>query len=66
MKVEKNVPLPVIYPFAKMAVGDSFAVPSSIRRETVAVAALRYGRKHDMKFVVRLMPDRSYRCWRIE
>jgi hypothetical protein len=66
MKVEKNVPLPVTYPFAKMDVGDSFAIPPDSRRETVAVAALRYGRKHGMKFVVRLMPDRSYRCWRLE
>jgi hypothetical protein len=66
MKIEKNVPLPVIYPFAKMEVGDSFAVPSSIRRETVSVAANRYGAKHGMKFTVRLMPNRSYRCWRIE
>jgi hypothetical protein len=66
MKIEKNVPLPVMYPFAKMEVGDSFAVPSSIRRETVSVAANRYGVKHGMKFTVRLMPNRSYRCWRIE
>ena len=66
MQVENQVPLPKRYPFHQMQVGDSFAIPPDIRRETVAVAALRYGRKHDMKFVVRLMPDRSYRCWRIE
>jgi hypothetical protein len=65
MKVEKNVPIPVKYPFAGMQVGDSFAVPSNIRREMVSVAAIRYGRKHGMKFTVRQMPDRTYRCWRI-
>jgi hypothetical protein len=66
MKIEKGIPLPRWFPFEQMEVGDSFAIPPDIRRETVAVAALRYGRKHDMKFVVRLMPDRSYRCWRLE
>ena len=65
MKVEKNVPLPVIYPFAKMAVGDSFAVPPDVKRSAVTVAAMRFGRKHGMKFTVRQMPNRSYRCWRI-
>jgi hypothetical protein len=65
MKVEKNVPLPVIYPFAKMAVGDSFAVPPDVKRSAVAVAAMRYGVTHGRKFTVRQMPDRTYRCWRI-
>lgn len=64
MKVEKGIPFPRKYPFADMAVGDSFAVPPEVHRTTVAIAALRYGRKHDMKFVVRLTPDRTLRCWR--
>lgn len=66
MKVDKDVPLPRKYPFDKMAVGDSFAVPPDIRRETVSVAAMRYGRKHKMKFSVRMVADRSYRCWRMK
>ncbi len=66
MKIEKNVPLPVMYPFAKMDIGDSFAIPPHIQRATISVAANRYGAKHGMKFTVRMMPDRSYRCWRIE
>jgi hypothetical protein len=66
MKVEKNVPLPARYPFDEMEVGDSFAVPPEIARNTVAVAAGRYGDKHAMKFIVRLMPDRTLRCWRTE
>lgn len=64
MQIEKNIPVPRRFPFDKMEVGDSFAIPPDTRRETVAVAALRYGRKHDMEFVVRMVPDRTYRCWR--
>lgn len=65
LRIDKNVPLPTKYPFKDMQVGDSFVVPVKIHRTTVSVAALRYGRKHGMKFVVRMMPDRSLRCWRI-
>lgn len=66
MKVESNIPVPSKFPFAGMRVGDSFAVPPDKKRTTVNVAAMRYGKKHGMKFTVRLMPDRSLRCWRIE
>jgi hypothetical protein len=66
MKIEKDIPVPRKYPFADMAVGDSFAVPSDVHRTTVAISALRYGRKHGMKFVVRMVADRTFRCWRIE
>lgn len=65
MKVEKGVPLPAKYPFAGMQVGDSFAVPLGIKRQAVSVAAHRYGKAHGMKFTVRLMPDRTFRCWRV-
>ena len=64
MKIEKGVPMPHKYPFADMQVGDSFAIPPTIQRTTVNVAAKRFGDKHGMKFTVRLTADRSYRCWR--
>ena len=64
MKIEKNIPLPSKYPFADMEIGDSFAVPPHIKRTAVSVSALRYGDKHGMQFTVRLMPDRTLRCWR--
>ncbi len=64
--IEKNVPMPLRYPFAQMEVGDSFALPPGVGRTTVNVAAKRYADKHGGKFTVRLMPDRSYRCWRVE
>lgn len=66
MEIEKQVPVPKKYPFHQMQVGDSFAIPPEKRRTTVAVAATRFGNKNGMKFVVRMMPDRTYRCWRIE
>jgi hypothetical protein len=47
-----------------MNVGDSFAIPPEIKRHTVAVSAMRYGKKHGMKFTTRKMPDGTYRCWR--
>lgn len=67
MKVDKHVPIPTKFPFAKMKVGDSFAVPSNVKRPAVTVAAMRYGRKHDMKFTVRQTDAKgaAFRCWRI-
>lgn len=64
MKIEKNIPLPSKYPFAYMEIGDSFAVPPHIKRAAVTANAMRYGKTHGMQFTVRLMPDRTLRCWR--
>jgi hypothetical protein len=66
MKIEKNVPIPRKFPFAGMRVGDSFAVPPDVKRPAVTVAAMRFGRKHGMKFTVRQVADKTFRCWRIE
>ena len=66
MKVESGIPIPAKYPFAEMKVNDSFAVPPKINRSAVNVSAMRYGRKHGMKFTVRLTKDGTLRCWRIE
>ena len=65
-RIEKNIPLPTKFLFARMKVGDSFAVPEGVSRTAVSISALRYSRKHGGKFTVRLMPDRSLRCWRLE
>lgn len=65
-RIEKNVPLPQRYPFAQMEIGDSFAVPENVSRTAVSIAAHRHGKEHGTKFTVRMMPDRSFRCWRIE
>ena len=66
MKVEKGMPIPNRYPFDEMEVGDSFALPPGVARNTVSVAAGRYGEKHAMKFTVRRMDDKTLRCWRVE
>lgn len=65
LPIDKNVPLPRRFPFDGMQIGDSFAVPLDVSRPAINVAAMRYGRKHGVKFTVRLMPDRSLRCWRV-
>ena len=65
MNIEKNIPIPAKFPFAGMQVGDSFAISPNAKRTTMSVAAMRYGRKHGMKFTVRQMPDKSFRCWRV-
>lgn len=65
MKIEKNRRIPGKYPFKDMQVGDSFVIPADIKRHTVNVAALRFGRKHGMKFTVRKIPEGGYACWRI-
>lgn len=64
MKVEKNIPLPAKFPFAQMQPGDSFLIEGT-KRHTVAVAAIRYGKKHNMKFSTRKQADGSFRCWRL-
>ena len=66
MKIDKNIKLPSKFPFKDMKVGDSFAVPPDVKRPAVTVAAMRFGRKHGMRFTVRQMPNKSFRCWRIE
>lgn len=66
-KVDSNIPLPKKWPFENMNVGDSFAIPENVKRQAVSVAAMRYGRKHGMKFTVRQIDsvNKSFRCWRI-
>jgi hypothetical protein len=65
MKVEKNIPIPKKYPFAEMAVGDSFGLLPGVKRVSVSVAAKRYGEKLGRVFTIRTMPDRTLRCWRV-
>ena len=66
VKVDKHIPIPAKFPFKDMQVGDSFAVPPDVKRPAVTVAAMRFGRKHGMKFTVRQVADKTFRCWRIE
>ena len=62
--IDKNIPVPGLYPFAHMQVGDSFLLLPTMRRATVSVAAQRYGAKHGAKFTVRKVPE-GFRCWRV-
>lgn len=45
MQVEKDVPVPVKYPFHEMEVGDSFELAPTMKRATVTVAAQRWDRR---------------------
>lgn len=66
IKVESDRPIPGKYPFDQMKVGDSFVIPDVMNRNTVTVAAWRYGKKMGMKFSVKRLPDgKGYACWRI-
>ena len=65
-RIDKNVPIPKRFPFESMEVGDSFALPADAKRTAMSVAAMRYGRKHGMKFTIRQLADKTFRCWRIE
>ena len=66
LPIDKAIPIPNRFPFDKMEVGDSFAIPADVPRTTVNVAARRYGDKHNMKFITRQMPDGTIRCWRTQ
>jgi hypothetical protein len=63
--VEKNIPMPG-FPFSKMQIGDSFLIPGNIKRSTASVAAKRYEKKHNVKFVSRKMDNGAIRIWRVE
>jgi hypothetical protein len=73
-RIESGIPIPkrntneVIYPFDRMAVGDSFEVMGNKnKRVSLLTAANNWARKHspDAKFSTRLM-GRYVRIWRIE
>lgn len=64
-----KIPPPVAgrtkYPFAKMKVGDSFAVGSD-ELNRVRAASSAAGVRRTMKFAVRVDPiSKTHRCWRI-
>lgn len=66
--ITSDVPMPTSarakYPFAEMAVGDSFGVPDGEARR-VRGAASDYGRRNGMRFSVKAH-EGGYRVWRVE
>jgi hypothetical protein len=75
-EIQSDIPLPRLvcgrdsYPFASMAVGDSFALESNDIKnvQRVRTAASWYGlRNEPVKFAVRRVDPitKQYRCWRI-
>ena len=80
IEIEKNIPLPYFeqgsrtskYPFAKMEVGDSFAVKATdnntekIRQQLYsAYRHFIFHHKHEWKFITRISDD-EVRIWRIK
>jgi len=66
--IEKGIPFPAIrcrkYPFDKMEKGDSFFIATD-KLNSVHNSASVWGRRHNMKFVVRKVDDGA-RVWRIK
>ena len=66
-EIEKNVPLPVVrekYPFAYMAVGDSFVAPFELRATLNAQASTRKALGKGT-FTIRKISDEEVRVWRV-
>jgi hypothetical protein len=68
IEIEKNVPRPVRFPefpFAEMAVGDSFAVPSNVSHASMRQHIQRFKVNRTERFSL-LKTDNGYRCWRVK
>lgn len=73
-KIQKNVPIPSktahgrkkVYPFEKMEVGDSFAVPL-IKTKTVTSAVSQENKKYkgERRYTIRVIKNKT-RIWRIQ
>ncbi len=68
-KIEKGIAIPNrsslgSYPFAGMAVGDSFAVPIAKKSKAVS-AAHHWGKDHEKKFTSRSTKS-QVRIWRVK
>jgi len=70
MIIEKNVPIskkasgrPIVYPFHKMDVGDSFFC--EVKRSTLAPSAAAAGKRLNAKFSVRA-EGKGFRVWRVK
>jgi len=75
-KVERNGhPVPAdrrrctVYPFDRMAIGDSFRIFGRVQRDRVQSAMINYCKRHSgYAFIIRPLGfDRTerYRCWRV-
>jgi hypothetical protein len=67
-KIDKNVPITrrAKWPFQEMEVGDSFAVPSTVPKNTVYSYVSVMTKRLNKRFIARLQADDSVRVWRVE
>jgi hypothetical protein len=65
-QIDANIPIPTgrrtRYPWAEMAVGDSFLTKDA-SRNSLQAQATRYGKQLDRRFTVRAVDD-GFRVWR--
>lgn len=73
--IRKDVPVPIKgprgrFPFGEMEVGESFEVPTAIKRFTAANAVYSYNKMHAPKrFTFGRWPEgngKTYGCWRVK
>lgn len=84
IKIEKSVPMPPqnhrgatgaknFYPFDRMEVGDSFAIPNGfigptgrrVTQHSLSSAAYKYGKDHNKQYAIRKV-DGGIRVWRVK
>ena len=70
--IEKDIPAPRIkpgspgkYPFATMAIGDSFSFPASKRKVITKAAAMYRSRHPPWSYQIALDVEGKWRCWRL-
>lgn len=69
IKIDKNIPVPGNgecarkYPFNKLEIGDSFAMPGDVLLGKFRSAAWHFARTNKITLSVR-KTDSGYRCWR--
>lgn len=51
------------YPFAEMAIGDSFALPCDVTVHSMRATARYHAKRHGRSFIIRR--DGEYRVWRV-
>jgi Ni,Fe-hydrogenase maturation factor len=63
--IDNNIPIPNVYPFGGLKVGDSMAIPFETinKRQSIKAAAHQWAKRHGMMFVTRTIGN-EIRIWR--
>ena len=78
VRIDKGIPIPDVrprgrcggvkpqYPWAEMAVGDSFLMPRGLAARIVHSATVKASHGGEKRFIARRVAHERYRVWRIE